>query len=98
MAGALVALDERGMQVRRHLDVWAGMLVGLLYAAPVGGAGKRQEALKNTVSMGVSDEIYDRFPVNSKSSTSPGFSPMCTGNGSGCSPRSGSPILASSAT
>lgn len=73
MAGALVALDERGVKFDVISTSGAGMLVGLLYAAPVGGAGKRQEALKNTVSMGVSDEIYDRFPVNFKVFYKPGL-------------------------
>jgi hypothetical protein len=37
MAGALVALDERNVKLR-HLASGAGILVGLLYAAPAGGA------------------------------------------------------------
>jgi NTE family protein len=49
------------------------MLVGLLYAAPFGGAGERWVALKNTISIGVSDEIYDRFPVNFKEFYKPGL-------------------------
>lgn len=73
MAGALVALDERGVKFDVISTSGAGMLVGLLYAAPVGGAVKRQEALKNTVSMGVSDEVYDRFPVNFKVFYKPGL-------------------------
>ena len=32
-----------------------------------------REALKNTISMGVSDEIYDRFPVNFKVFSKPGL-------------------------
>jgi predicted acylesterase/phospholipase RssA len=73
MAGALVALDERDVKFDVISTSGAGMLVGLLYAAPAGGAGKRREALKNTVSMGVSDEIYDRFPVNFKVFYKPGL-------------------------
>jgi predicted acylesterase/phospholipase RssA len=73
MAGALVALDERNVKFDVISTSGAGMLVGLLYAAPAGGAGKRREALKNTVSMGVSDEIYDRFPVNFKVFYKPGL-------------------------
>jgi predicted acylesterase/phospholipase RssA len=73
MAGALVALDGRGVKFDVISTSGAGMLVGLLYAAPVGGAGKRQEALKNTVSMGVSDEIYDLLPVNFKVFYKPGL-------------------------
>ena len=48
MAGALVALDERDVKFDVISASGAGMLVGLLYAAPVGGADKRREALKNT--------------------------------------------------
>jgi NTE family protein len=73
MAGALVALDERDVKFDVISTSGAGMLVGLLYAAPAGGAGKRREALKNTVSMGVSDEIYDRFPVKFKVFYKPGL-------------------------
>jgi NTE family protein len=99
MAGALVALDERNVKFDVVSASGAGMLVGLLYAAPAGGPGKRQEALKNTVDMGVSDQIYDRFPVNFKVfHISPAFTPTPTGNGSRRSRRSGSPIRASNAT
>jgi NTE family protein len=73
MAGALVALDERNVKFDVISTSGAGMLVGLLYAAPAGGAGKRRETLKNTVSMGVSDEIYDRLPVNFKVFYKPGL-------------------------
>ena len=73
MAGALVALDERNVKFDVISASGAGMLVGLLYAAPAGGPGKRREALKNTISMGVADEIYDRFPVNFKVFHKPGL-------------------------
>jgi predicted acylesterase/phospholipase RssA len=73
MAGALVALDERDVKFDVISASGAGMLVGFLYASPMGGAGKRREALKNTVSMGVADEIYDRFPVNFKVFHKPGL-------------------------
>ena len=73
MAGALVALDERNVKFDVVSASGAGMLVGLLYAAPAGGADKRREALKNTVNMGVSDQIYDRFPVNFKVFYKPGL-------------------------
>ena len=53
------------------------MLVGLLYAAPKGRTGDikrdRAAALKNTVSLGVSDEIYNVFPVNFKVFYKPGL-------------------------
>ena len=48
----------------------AGMVIGLLYAAPKGMT--RQEALRNTVNMGVADEIYDQLPVNYKVFFKPG--------------------------
>jgi NTE family protein len=73
MAGALVALDEHDVKFDVISASGAGMLVGLLYAAPAGGPGKRREALKNTISMGVADEIYDRFPVNFKVFHKPGL-------------------------
>ena len=42
----------------------AGMLIGLLYAAPKGMSPR--QALENTKEMGVHDTIYDLFPVNFK--------------------------------
>ena len=46
------------------------MLVGLLYAAPKGTSPR--QALENTRDMGVSDAIYDLFPVNFKVFHKPG--------------------------
>jgi predicted acylesterase/phospholipase RssA len=75
MAGALVALDERN--VKFDVISTSGMLVGLLYAAPKRRTGDikrdRAAALKNTVNMGVSDEIYDLLPVNFKVFYKPGL-------------------------
>ncbi len=69
-SGALAALDEMGVEFTAVSTAGAGMVIGLLYAAPKGMT--RQEALKNTVNMGVADEIYDHFPVNYKVFYKPG--------------------------
>jgi NTE family protein len=77
MAGALVALDERNVKFDVISTSGAGMLVGLLYAAPKRRTGDikrdRAAALKNTVNMGVSDEIYGLLPVNFKVFYKPGL-------------------------
>ena len=70
MAGALAALDEAGVQFDVVSTSGAGMLIGLLYAAPKGMTAA--EALKNTINMGVHDKIYDMFPVNFKVFHKPG--------------------------
>jgi predicted acylesterase/phospholipase RssA len=64
MAGALAALDDRGVRFDVVSTSGAGMLIGLLYAAPRGVS--RREALENTKNVGVHDAIYDLFPVNYK--------------------------------
>lgn len=64
MSGALLALDEAGVEFDVVSTTGAGMLIGLLYAAPKNG--ERQESLKATRDMGVHDAIYDVFPVNFK--------------------------------
>lgn len=69
-AGALQALDELGVEFDVISTSGAGMLVGLLYTAPRGMT--RQEALKNTVNLGVHDAIYRVFPVNYKVFYKPG--------------------------
>ncbi|MGH6920549.1 MAG: patatin-like phospholipase family protein [Geminicoccaceae bacterium] len=69
-SGALAALDEKGVEFTAVSTAGAGMVIGLLYAAPKGMT--RQEALKNTVNMGVADEIYNAFPVNYKVFFKPG--------------------------
>jgi NTE family protein len=69
-SGALAALADH----RVHFDVistaGAGMLIGLLYAAPKGISAR--QALENTKEMGVHDSIYDHFPVNYKVFHKPG--------------------------
>ena len=75
MAGALEVLDEKGVEFSVVSTAGAGMVVGLLYAAPKGeGVVKevRRQALRNTVNMGVHDAIYDAFPVNFKVFHKPG--------------------------
>jgi predicted acylesterase/phospholipase RssA len=69
-SGALAALDEKGVEFTAISTAGAGMVIGLLYAAPKGMT--RQEALRNTVDMGVADEIYGAFPVNYKVFFKPG--------------------------
>jgi predicted acylesterase/phospholipase RssA len=70
MAGALLALDEEGVEFDLVSTSGAGMLVGLLYAAPK--AGDRRAALKATVDLGVHDDIYRQFPINYKVFYKPG--------------------------
>ena len=74
MSGAVAALDDAGVEFDIVSTSGAGMLVGLLYAAPKGGDIKRDRAaaLKNTVNMGVHDAIYRFFPVNFKVFHKPG--------------------------
>ena len=70
MAGAVAALDKAGVEFDVVSTAGAGMLIGLLYAAPKNMT--RAQALENTVNMGVHDKIYDLFPVNYKVFHKPG--------------------------
>ncbi|HXD51738.1 MAG TPA: patatin-like phospholipase family protein, partial [Burkholderiales bacterium] len=70
MAGAVAALDAAKVKFDVVSTSGAGMLIGLLYAAPKGM--DRAAALKNTVNMGVHDAIYRLFPVNFKVFHKPG--------------------------
>lgn len=75
MAGALEVLDEKGVDFTVVSTAGAGMVVGLLYAAPKGEGDikeLRRQALRNTVNLGVHDAIYDAFPVNFKVFHKPG--------------------------
>src|SRR5262249_6287314 len=76
MAGAVAALDDAGVEFDVVSTAGAGMLIGLLYAAPRGRSGDikrdRAAALKNTINMGVHDAIYRAFPVNFKVFHKPG--------------------------
>jgi NTE family protein len=80
-AGALAALHEHGVKFDIVSTAGAGMLIGLLYAAPKGRSPG--QALAQTKEMGVHDSIYEHFPINFKSSTSPASSPTATA--AGCS-------------
>ncbi len=70
MAGALLALDEEGVEFEVISTSGAGMLVGLLYAAAKDG--DRRAALRRTIHLGVHDEIYKHFPINYKVFYKPG--------------------------
>ena len=70
MAGAVAALDAAKVKFDVVSTSGAGMLIGLLYAAPKGM--DRTAALGNTVNMGVHDAIYRLFPVNFKVFHKPG--------------------------
>jgi len=64
MAGAVAALHDAGVRFDVVSTSGAGMLIGLLYAAPKGMSSS--EALKNSINMGVHDAIYKALPVNFK--------------------------------
>ncbi|MEM1074757.1 MAG: patatin-like phospholipase family protein [Pseudomonadota bacterium] len=64
MSGALLALDDAGYEFEVVSTTGAGMLIGLMYAAP--REGTRKEVLQATREMGVHDAIYNMFPVNFK--------------------------------
>ena len=71
MSGALVAFEEeKDLKFDVVSTSGAGALIGLLWAAPRGAS--RKEALENTVNLGVSDAIYEQFPVNYKAFFKPG--------------------------
>jgi predicted acylesterase/phospholipase RssA len=62
IAGALVAFIERGLEFDVISTSGAGALMGLMYVAPQGGNAKAN--LQKWGAGGVSDIIYDVFPVN----------------------------------
>ena len=64
MSGALLALDHAGVEFDVVSTTGAGMLIGLMYAAP--RHGTREDTLRATREMGVHDNIYNVFPVNYK--------------------------------
>lgn len=72
MTGALLALDEAGVDYHVVTTTGAGMVAGLLYAAPRRESDKetwkeaRQRQLAETREMGIDDAIYNQFPVNYK--------------------------------
>jgi len=82
MSGALHRLHEAGLHKEDKRPnviamAGAGAVVGLHYLAPKGMKSKdpaaaQLEALENTVNFGVSDAIYEMFPVNYKVFTKSG--------------------------
>jgi NTE family protein len=70
MSGALLALHEAGVKIDMISMTGGGSVVGLLYLSPK--EMTRTQALENTVNYGVSDLIYDMFPVNYKLFQKPG--------------------------
>ncbi|MGH8808178.1 MAG: patatin-like phospholipase family protein [Noviherbaspirillum sp.] len=70
IAGALVAFIDRGIEFDVISTSGAGALMGLLYTVPQGGDPRA--ALSGWVNVGVSDAIYDMFPVNYKVFMKPG--------------------------
>ena len=78
MTGALLALDEAGVDFQIMTTTGAGMVAGLLYAAPrremAGETWRdaRRRALEATREMGIDDLIYEQFPVNYKIFQKPG--------------------------
>jgi len=80
-AGALLELHDylEGQKKERKLYfamAGAGAVVGLSYLAPTNGLTPTQ-ALRNTKNFGVSDPIYDAFPVNYKVFTKSGPPAEC---------------------
>jgi NTE family protein len=69
-SGALAALLDHEVRFEAVSTAGAGMLVGLLYAAPRGMSPR--QALEHTREMGVHDAIYDLFPINYKVFHKPG--------------------------
>ncbi|POF31481.1 patatin-like phospholipase family protein [Roseibium marinum] len=78
MSGALLALDEAGVEFQVISTTGAGMLAGLLYASPQKAApddalaSTRRDALKATRLMGIDDLIYHFMPINFKIFQKPG--------------------------
>ncbi|MEP0940194.1 MAG: hypothetical protein ABJH63_10340 [Rhizobiaceae bacterium] len=72
MTGALLALDEAGVDFQVVTTTGAGMVAGLLYAAPrresedESWKDARRRHLADTREMGIDDAIYNQFPVNYK--------------------------------
>jgi NTE family protein len=74
MSGALYTLNQAGLHTPGRAPTvismaGAGAVVGLHYLAPKGLKTKEPfslEALENTINFGVSDAIYETFPINYK--------------------------------
>ncbi|TYC64184.1 hypothetical protein FMN50_01640 [Rhodobacterales bacterium] len=78
MSGALLALDEAGLDFKVISTTGAGMVAGLLYASPQKPSKDddlvetRRTALKATQFMGIDDIIYRFMPINYKVFQKPG--------------------------
>ena len=78
MTGALLALDEAGIDFKVITTTGAGMVVGLLYAAPRkrdpddSWEETRRAALRGTRDWGIDDFIYESGPINYKIFQKPG--------------------------
>ena len=78
MTGALLALDKAGVEFKVITTTGAGMVVGLLYAAPRENetdntwVKARRAALQATREWGIDDLIYDMVPINYKIFQKPG--------------------------
>jgi predicted acylesterase/phospholipase RssA len=70
MTGALLAFEEAGVKFDVYSMAGGGGVVGLSYLAPLNMT--REESLRNSVNFGVSDAIYNMFPINYKIFTKPG--------------------------
>jgi predicted acylesterase/phospholipase RssA len=70
MSGALSALTEKKVKFDVISTAGAGTFIGLLYAAPKDVSPL--QALQNTISISISDWIYQFFPVNYKVYQKPG--------------------------
>ena len=74
MSGALHALHQAGLHENGRgpnivTMAGAGAVVGLHYLAPKGLKSNERfslEALENTMNLGVSDAIFEAFPINYK--------------------------------
>jgi predicted acylesterase/phospholipase RssA len=78
MTGALLALDEAGVDFKVITTTGAGMVAGLLYSAPKKQdpsekwEDARKAALRATREWGIDDMIYEMFPANYKIFQKPG--------------------------
>lgn len=70
IAGALTAFLDHGVEFDVISASGAGVLMGLLYTAPLGCTPR--EALTRWAEVGVADSIYKLFPVNHKIFKKPG--------------------------
>src|SRR5437879_2134340 len=70
IAGALAAFHDKGVEFDVISASGAGVLMGLLYAAPLGA--NPREALVQWAEGGINDMLYKMMPVNFKVFMKPG--------------------------